>query len=194
MVTTHRSCSDHYNQRVVGYKHTKADILEEALRAATDDGLSQLTFGRLAKRLGISDRTVVYYFPSKDDLIGEVILAMGVQLQATLAEAFATPAKDHLEIVALTSQMLATDDVDPIFALFFEANGLAVAGREPYVSLVPSLVTMWIDWVAEFIDGGPDDRRAEAEAAIAVIDGLLLVRQLAGADAAERAAGRIGVT
>ena len=52
----------------MGHKHTKEEILEGALAAAFDDGLSQLTFGRLAKRLGINDRVVVYYFPSKDDL------------------------------------------------------------------------------------------------------------------------------
>lgn len=177
----------------MGYKHTKADILDGALSAALDDGLSQLTFGRLAKRLGISDRTVVYYFPTKDDLIGEVILAMGVQLQGSLAEAFATKASGHLEICRLAWPALATTEVDPIFALFFEANGLAATGREPYASLVPSLVSMWIAWVAEFIEGAPDDRHAEAEAAIALIDGLLLVRQLAGADAADRAASRLGV-
>ena len=63
----------------MGHKHTKAEILDGALAAAFDDGLSQLTFGRVAKRLGISDRIVVYYFPTKDDLIGEVILAMGAR-------------------------------------------------------------------------------------------------------------------
>lgn len=40
---------------------------------------------------------------------------------------------------------------DRIFALFFEANGLAVAGREPYRTLIPSLVDIWIDWAAQFI-------------------------------------------
>ena len=34
----------------VGYRHTREEILDGALRAAIDDGLSQLTFGRLAKR------------------------------------------------------------------------------------------------------------------------------------------------
>jgi len=63
----------------VGPRHSKAEILDGALAAALEDGLSQLTFGRLAKRLGMSDRTIVYYFPSKEDLVGEVILAMGAQ-------------------------------------------------------------------------------------------------------------------
>lgn len=164
-----------------------------ALAAALDDGLSQLTFGRLAKRLGISDRIIVYYFPTKDDLISEVIVAMGTQLQATLAAAFTVPAADHRALVAAAWPVVATPDADGVFALFFEANGLAAVGRDPYRELVPTLVQVWIEWAAEFIEGAPEVRRAEAETAIALLDGLLLLRQLAGPAAADRAAAVMGI-
>jgi AcrR family transcriptional regulator len=176
----------------MGHRHTKAEILDGALAAAFDDGLSQLTFGRIAKRLGISDRIVVYYFPTKDDLIGEVLYAMGAQLQETLAAAFSSPAADHFGLLRAVWPILARPEADPVFALFFEAGGLAASGREPYRSLVPQLVEAWIAWASEFIRGTPARRRAEAEAAIAVIDGLLLLRQLAGPEVADRAARRIG--
>lgn len=177
----------------MGHKHTKAEILDGALAAAFDDGLSQLTFGRVATWLGISDRVVVYYFPTKDDLISEVVLAMGVQLQEMLAQAFAQPATDHIELINAAWPVVATAKADPVFALFFEANGLAVSGRAPYKELVPTLVEMWISWAADFIDGTPAVRRTEAEAAIALIDGLLLLRLLAGAESAARAARRLGI-
>lgn len=177
----------------MGHKHTKEEILEGALGAAHADGLSQLTFGRLAKRLGISDRIVVYYFPTKDDLIGEVILAMGLQLQRTLEAAFSEPAADHIELMARAWPVLTTGDADRIFALFFEANGLAAVGRDPYRSLVPALIEAWIAWAAEYITGTAAQRQLEAETAIALIDGLLLLRQLSGPEAADRVAQRIGV-
>lgn len=177
----------------MGHKHTKAEILEGALAAALDDGLSQLSFGRLAKRLGMSDRMIVYYFPSKDDLIGEVIVSMAVHLQETLAGAFTRPAQDHLELARAAWPVLARADTDRIFALFFEANGLAVAGRAPYDALVPQIVDAWIEWVTSFLIGTARHRRAEAEAAVAIIDGLLLLRQLAGPAVANRAARRLGV-
>lgn len=177
----------------MGHKYTKHEILEGALAAALDDGLSQLTFGRLAKRLGISDRVIVYYFPTKDDLISEVVLAMGVELQQTLGAALTEPAGDHIELLRSAWPVLAVDTSDPVFALFFEANGLAAAGRDPYQSLVPSLIEAWIAWAAEFIVGSPGERLVEAETAIAVLDGLLLLRQLAGPDAANRAAHRLGI-
>lgn len=177
----------------MGHKHTKEEILEGALATAFHGGLSQVTFGRVAKRLGINDRTIVYYFPTKDDLISEVVVAMGLQLQETLGAAFTSPAADHVALARLAWPVLAHRDADAIFALYFEANGLALAGRQPYDTLVPQLVMAWIEWAAGFIEGTPSRRRTEAETAIAVIDGLLLLRQLAGADSAQRAARRLGI-
>jgi AcrR family transcriptional regulator len=177
----------------MGHKHTKDDILRGALDTAFVDGLSQLTFGRIAKRLGISDRIVVYYFPTKADLIRDVLHAMGAELQTTLAPAFTSPAADHRELVRTAWPILAALDADPVFALFFEASGLAAVGRDPYRTLVPQLLDAWIVWASEFVGGGPARRRAEAEAAIALLDGLLLLRQIAGPEAADRAARRAGV-
>jgi AcrR family transcriptional regulator len=177
----------------VGHKYTKDEILAGALATAFDGGLSQLTYGRVAKHLGINDRIIVYYFPSKEDLVGDVLLAMGMQLQETLAPAFAASASDHIALLRAAWPILAHADADPIFALFFEATGLAAAGRDPYRTLMPQLVDMWIAWAAEFVPGTPRQRRTEAETAIGVLDGLLLLRQVAGAAPADRVAKRLGI-
>ncbi len=178
----------------MGHKYTKDELLAGALELAFDDGLSQLTFGRVAKHLGVSDRVVVYYFESKDVLVSEVVLAMGVHLQAMLGAAFETPAADHVELVRHAWPVLSSGEPDATFALFFEANGLAVAGREPYATLVPQLVEIWIEWAAGFVEGDDEYRRTEAETAVALVDGLLLLRLLVGADAATRAAARLGIS
>lgn len=175
----------------VGYRHSKHEILDGALAVAFDAGLSQLSYGSVARHLGISDRVVVYYFPSKDDLIGEVLVALGDQLQAALAPAFAAPVADHVEVLRVAWPMLARPDVDPVFGLFFEASGLAATGREPYRSLVAELMQGWTTWVEGLLQGTKARRRSEAVAAIATIDGLLLVRRLVGPQAADQAARRI---
>jgi hypothetical protein len=55
-------------------------------------------------------------------------------------------------------------------------------------------VDAWIEWVMNSLAGSERERRAQAAAAIALIDGLLLLRQLAGPEAATEAATRLGVT
>lgn len=177
----------------MGYKHTKTEILDAAIAVSFDDGLSQLSFGRVAKRLGIHDRTVVYYFPSKDDLVGEVLVALGTRLQEALTPVIGVPVADHRALLRLAWPIVARPAADPTFACYFEALGLAAAGREPYRTIVPALVEAWIDWAAATIAGPARRRRAEAETAIAVIDGLLLLRQVAGPDPADRAARRLGI-
>ena len=174
-------------------RHSRDEILDGALATAVADGFSRLTYGRVAKHLGINDRVVVYYFPTKDDLVEAVLSSLGTELQRTLADALEA-SDDHLAVVRRAWPVLARPEADRVFALFFEANGLAAAGRPPFDAVVPQLVEAWIEWVGSFLPGRPDRRRAEAEAAIAVIDGLLLLRQLGGPEAADRAARRLGVT
>ena len=179
---------------VMGRKHDHEQILAAAIAVAFAEGLSRVSFGRVAKRLGISDRTVVYYFPTKDALVGAVLMAVGHRLQQALATALVEPVADHKALARASWPPLAHPDADDVFALFFEANGLAAAGHEPYATVVPQLVEAWLAWAAEHLHGAPHQRRAEAAAAIALIDGLLLLRQLAGPEVAHVAAVRLGVS
>ncbi|MBU6317931.1 MAG: TetR family transcriptional regulator, partial [Acidobacteria bacterium] len=72
----------------MGYRHDRDDMLRAAMRLVLADGLGALTFGRVAAEVGSSDRMVVYYFPTKADLVVGVVTAFGMQLQSTLEAAF----------------------------------------------------------------------------------------------------------
>ena len=54
-------------------------------------------------------------------------------------------------------------------------------------------MTAWVDWLAGFFSGTRSRRAREAEATMALIDGLLLMRHLAGPRAADRAARALGL-
>ena len=163
------------------------------MEAAVADGLSNLTFGRLSRRLGVSDRMIVYYFPNKDALITEVLLLLGAHLQEALMEAFSGHAADHMALARRAWPVLAQPRFDATFGVFFEANGLAATGRQPYQAIVAGLVEAWVAWLAPLFEGDEAFCRAQAEATLVLVDGLLLLRQLAGAEAAQRAAVALGV-
>jgi len=110
----------------VGYRHQRDDMLAAAVTVARRDGLAALTFGRVAKELDTNDRTVVYYFPTKAELVGAVILTLGGQLQQTLADAFGDGPLPPVELLDRAWPALA--DADSVFGLFFQIVGLAAAG------------------------------------------------------------------
>lgn len=172
-------------------RHTKDDLLGAALAVAREEGLSRLSFGRVAKQAGINDRTVVYYFPTKDLLVSEVLMSVSRELEDRLADVGDAPVSDHRELLRAAWPVLAHPNADDLFALFFEATGLAAARTTPYDTVVPALVSAWLGWAEARITGTAARRRAEAEAAVALIDGLLLIRQVVGADVADRAARRL---
>lgn len=176
----------------MGHKYTREQILEEAVALTLEQGLGALTFRRLAVRLGTSDRVIVYYFANKSTLVAATLTEIGNRLQEVLAQAFSGPSTDHRQLVKKAYPVLAQRSVDPVFAVYFEACGLAAAGVAPFKGLAAALVQGWIDWLSTFFTGTAGRRRSEAEATLALLDGILLMRQLGGAQAAARAARALG--
>ncbi len=171
----------------VGYKYDRGAFLKEAQQLALSDGLAGLTYGKLARRLGIPDRVVVYYFPTKTDLILETLGAHGLQLQSVLARAFGGTCRPPDELVADAWQVFRTPEVEPIAAIFLEVVGLAAAGQAPYPTIARDLVNTWVDWLEPLV-ADREDPHAAALSVVARIDGLLLVRQVLGMEAADAAA------
>ena len=177
----------------MGYRHSRDELLAAAVELVAEEGLISLTFGRLAKRVGISDRTIVYYFPNKDDLVRQVLLSFGAQLQHLLDEAFGTEPLRPDDLAARAWPLLTTPEADGTFAIFFELVGLASAGRSPFAEVAPAFVEGWIDWLEPHLAVAAAERRDGALALVAVLDGLLLLRQVSGPDASAVAARRLGI-
>ncbi len=167
----------------MGARHDKRDLLDGALIVARRDGLSALTFGAVARELKIADRTVVYYFPNKQALVSAVLEEVSRRLAERLDLADVTKGS----LVDSLWSVLIHPKAEPTLRLFFETAGLAAAGREPFAEAAAALTTYWIEWVASRLSGSAKARRREAEAIVATLDGLLLLRILSGPEAAERA-------
>lgn len=178
----------------MGYKHSRQDLLDAAVDVTLESGIALLTFSAVGHRLGISDRTVVYYFATKDELVLAVLESLGQRLRELLEKAFGHAPAGVLDLQRVAWPVLASRSADPVFAVYFEVVGLASARTSPYDAIGPRLVDGWVEWLApRVLAESAAERRHQALAAVATLDGLLLLRRISGARAANAAARQLGV-
>ena len=164
------------------------------MKIVLTEGVSTLSFGRVAKELEISDRMVVYYFPTKAELVTAAVLAIGADLQLMLEKAFGSEPLDAKELMRRAWPVLSLKKAQPMFNGFFEIIGLASAGQAPYADLAPVLMNGWIDWLATRVNAPTKTRKREVAASIvAQIDGLLMIRRISGEQIARGAARELGI-
>ena len=162
-------------------------MLAAAVGVATETGLSGLTFAKVGESLGTSDRMVVYYFTSKDELIESVVGEMAGGLFAVLDAAIGDAPRTYRQVLETAWPVFSTRKNDPVFRLFFEMVGLASVRVEPYARLATGILKQWAEWLEPRMVGTPSVRRAAALAVMAQVDGLLLMRVTLGPRAAEEA-------
>jgi AcrR family transcriptional regulator len=177
----------------MGYRHSRDDLLDAAVDVVLDDGLGGLTFASVSRRLRIADRTVVYYFPTKSDLVAAVLGRTTAQLQELLSPALGDEPSDESVVLQRSWAVLSGPASEAVFRVYFESVGLAVCGREPYQGVVEQLVAAWTTWIASRLTGDAATRLDRAHAIVATLDGLLLIRAIAGPRAVDAAARGLGL-
>jgi AcrR family transcriptional regulator len=163
----------------MGRRHDEHELLAAAVDAALDDGLTALTFGRLARRVGIADRTLVYYFTDKPTLVARVLEVLAGRLFEQLGAAFGDARQPPSALLRAAYPVVTAGEANRIFALWLEFVGQAAVGVEPQRSMAGPLLDAWVDWLADRIEA-PTRARARADAIemIAVLDGALLLHHL----------------
>lgn len=169
-------------------RHSFDDLLAHAVDEASATGLAGLSFGRVARRAGVPDRTVVYYFPSKQALWAAVVDQVTAMLSAQFASVLSVQHRSPAALVAQVWAVLAQPRNDPLVRLYLEGLGLAAARQEPFATIAPGVAQQWLRALAAALAGEESDRQVGAAAALAMLDGLLVVRLL-DPRAADQAAG-----
>lgn len=165
------------------------------MRVAKRDGLGQLTYKSVGAEIGASDRMVVYYMPSKSELVLAVVTAVSMELQSVLEAAFGPERRPAEELMRSAWPVMNKSGHEPVFALFLEVLGHAAARVPPYDVIARMLLEGWADWLVERVEGPTAAKRREAALGImARIDGLLLLRHGMGPEAARVAARSLGIS
>jgi AcrR family transcriptional regulator len=139
----------------------RAQLLEQAIDYAAENGLGELTLRPLAHALGVRPNTLVHHFGTKEELLSEILNGVRDRLRAMRGELDRAPGADPTRGVWAWT---ADPEREPFFRFFFEAYGLAL--REPG-RFAPFLARVVGDWL-------PAADAATATLELAVLRGLLL--------------------
>ena len=170
-----------------GRPEQRSAFLAGAVDHVLAHGVGTLSLRPLAAALGTSDRMLLYYFGSRDRLLGAVLEVVGERLQRHLTAALpADPLAPGALVTAVAGVLLAPGP-EPLLRLYVEVSGLAARGQEPFRTVAAAVAGSWHAWLAERLDA-PEEEDAAAAGVLAALDGLLLLRFVHSADRAAQAA------
>lgn len=164
-------------------------LLTGAVGHVLDRGVATLSLRPLAAALGTSDRMLLYYFGTRDELLVAVLERVGHQLQGALAAAVPDGRLTPEVLLERLWAVLQDDAAEPHLRLYVEVSGLAARGIEPYATAAAAVADGWLAWVGDRLAVDEADRADAAAGVLAVLDGLLLLRFVTSADNARRAGG-----
>ncbi len=163
--------------RRLRYGHRRDDLLSAATDYVFEHGLSELSLRPLATALGVSHRTLIHHFDSKEALLSEILR----QARARERQLVAARAED------MEGEAGFVDIMDAVwkrslfhlsyFRVYYEIHGLALQNPERYESFLDGVVDEWLDVAIALLrrEGlGPTRAQGVATFVWAASRGLLL--------------------
>lgn len=171
-------------------RHDRADLLDAAVEVCLEGGLLELTFGAVGRRAGVPDRTIVYYFPHKADLVSAVVEVMALRLVSVLDADLPDARRPPADLLDRMWPALTAATTRPIVHVWLELCALASAGKEPYREAAQGLGELWLAWLTDRVGGRTVEQRSRRAAdLLARLDGALVMHHI-GLEAAAEAAVR----
>jgi AcrR family transcriptional regulator len=155
-------------------------------------GVATLSLRPLAAALGTSDRMLLYYFGTREQLLAAALDEVGRQLREALVAALPPVRVRPAQLVGQAWTALQAPATEPHLRLYLEVSGLTARGREPFGTAAGEVARAWLGWVAERLDVPPERRDAAAAGVLGVLDGLLLLRFVVDRRHADAAAAWLG--
>ena len=152
----------------------KRQIIVQKLEAyILVNGLTGIGIRELAKAADTSDRMLLYYFETRDELINAVLVNIADKMQAQLSfllgehKCSATVLLEELTVLGRSPEFL------PTIKLWFELVGLAARDLEPYRTNAKQIAQHWLSWIESKLEKRQVHQAADL---FATLEGRFLMR------------------
>ncbi len=154
----------------------REEIVQRVANHLVARGFEDSGVRALAASAGISDRMLMYYFETKEELIAQALLLLAEGMAASLDELVPQSRASASQIVAaLTDNNEQSDLQRGVLMLWFEIIGLAIRGGDPYRATANQILENYEQWIAGKL---PPNQRHRAREILAQIEGQLLLNLL----------------
>ncbi len=164
--------------RTLRFAHRRQELLDRATDHVAEHGLADLRLRTVAEAAGVSHRTLLHHFATKEQLLAAILRQLRDRDRALLVEQTAQLADAAPgDALALAWAHLAAPATRPYWRLFFETYGLALKDPERYAAFLDGLVADWLELIGDLLAraGVPAGRRPGlATLVLATFRGLLL--------------------
>ena len=142
------------------------------------NGLRDLSLRPLGRAVGVSPRTLLYHFDSKEGLIAAVLAEARARQRALLDSWIARTAEYDLATLLIGAwRWLSAPRHDRLLRLYFEAYGAGLQERKRYGPFLASTGDDWLTFFRHVLEMGgvaPDRASSLATILVAYVRGLLL--------------------
>lgn len=122
----------------------RRQLMDDAIQYVFSNGLSGLSIRPMAEALGISHRTLLHHFGSKEQMVARVLAEVRARQLEGLFRQRQAAETDPLRMLDVGWQNLSAEDRLPFWRAFFEVYGIAVKHPDRYADFLDDIVKAWL--------------------------------------------------
>ena len=161
-----------------GTEHARrrSDLAEALAGLVLREGLGDLGLRGVAAKLGTSDRMLIYYFETKEQLVLDMLAKVGARLFVILATNGGGPRRSPGQFLARMLALSGDPVIAPFMRLWTEVIARGARGEAPYDQVGPQAVRSWITWIESRLTLPSDaDTDARPAALLSIVEGISLL-------------------
>ena len=149
---------------------TRGRILASATNLFGTRGLDAVSLDLIASEVGVAKQTVLYWFPSKDDLVQEVLSAVAAELAVVVEAAIRAASSEPLDrLEAVVKAVFSAGVRKPeLLGLVREISRLPIGSADRLTEHLQPMVSRAVTWMGHEMDSGRL-RRADPAMIVALV-------------------------
>ncbi len=153
----------------------RAEIVGKLASHFLDVGLGDTGVRRLAEVAGTSDRMLLYYFETKDEILAAVLSEIGGGFTEVLDTIFGTELLRPGDAVAKIWEMVRDEATAGQLRLWLDLSSRASRGDLFFGAIVEEMAEGWIVWLSGMLEVPDAEKRPLAELIMSAIDGQMVL-------------------